>query len=133
MVMPQRKNPTETGDSVETLLEPEREKIISALVESRNPYERWEHGGTIYSGIRVVRGKAGDKAEIERILGLGNNIRKMDYWKRLVEADDCEIIKLSPGQYSNRYKIIDTVNGVGMLLVEPRYGELTPIWIMPLD
>lgn len=115
--------------SAEPITESEIETILSALDERNNPFERWEYAGRTYAGIRVV----GDKEEIKRILDLGSDIRKMEYWIKLVEIGDCEIARLTSGQYKNRYRIIDRTNHVGFLLVEPSYKRIVPLWLMSVD
>lgn len=112
--------------------EAEIARILSALDESKNPYERWEFAGLLYTGIRVV----GDRITVKRILKLrdelGNEVIKMEYWRRLIETGGCEVVKWPSLQYKDRYKVVDGQNSAELLLVQP-YDDLVPLWIMPTE
>lgn len=109
--------------------EAEVARILSALDESKNPYERWEFAGLLYTGIRVV----GDRIAIKRILKLDDDVTRMEYWKTKVEKGECEVVKWPSSQYKNRYKVVDGPNHIELLLVEHRYGEVMPVWITPTE
>lgn len=122
--------------------EAEKTRILSALDERKNPYERWEFAGLLYTGIRVV----GDRIAIKSILKLrdelGNEVIKMEYWRRLIETGECEVVKWPSLQYKDRYKLVYRLKGVeqlvyrlkgvDLLLVQP-YDDLVPLWIMPTE
>jgi len=86
-----------------------------------------------YQGLPVVRHDVDDTTGVERILSLGDYFRKADYWARLIETGGCEVVKWSPGQYTNRYWVVDGRNRAKLLLVEPSYGRIVPVWIMPTE
>lgn len=102
-------------------------RILSALdrlsgLESKDPEK--------YQGLPVVRHDIDDTAGVERILSLRDNVRKADYWARLIETGGCEAVKLTPGPYNSRYKLVDRRNRVELLLVQP-YDDLVPLLVMP--
>ena len=109
--------------------ESEVARILSALdrlseLESKDPEK--------YQGLPVVRRDVNDTTGVARILDLGDYFRKADYWARLIETGGCEVVKWSPGPYTNRYWVVDWRNRAKLLLVEHRYGEVMPVWIMPM-
>lgn len=85
-----------------------------------------------YKGLPVVRHDVGDTTGVGRILSLGDYFRKADYWAGLVETGGCEVVKWSPGQYRNRYRLVDRRNRMELLLVQP-YDDLVPLCIMPTE
>ena len=104
-------------------------RILSALdklsdLESKDPKK--------YQGLLVVRHDVDDTTGVERILSLRDNVRKADYWARLIETGGCEAVKLTPGPYKSRYKLVDRRNRVELLLVQP-YDDLVPILVMPTE
>ena len=110
--------------------EAEVARILSALdklseMESKDPEK--------YQGLPVYRHDVDDTTGVARILALGDDVRKAEYWSWLVETDGCELVKWSPGQYMNRYKLVDRRNHIELLLVEHRYGKVVPVWIMPTE
>lgn len=111
-------------------------RILSALDERKNPYETWEFAGLLYTGIRVV----GDRIAIKKILKLDDDVTKMEYWRTKldnwrtkVDKGECDVVKWPSSQYKNRYKVVDGRNRIELLLVEHRYGEVMPVWIMPTE
>jgi len=118
--------------------EAEMTRILSALdklseLESKDPKK--------YQGLPVVRHDVDDTTGVARILKVGDDIRKMEgddirrmeYWRTKVEKKEFEVVKWSPGQYTNRYWVVDGRNRMKLLLVEHRYGEVMPVWIMPTE
>ncbi|MFH1623407.1 MAG: hypothetical protein ABIA12_02755 [Candidatus Aenigmatarchaeota archaeon] len=110
--------------------EAEVARILSALdklseLESKDPKK--------YQGLPVFRHDVDDTTGVERILSLGDYFRKADYWAGLIETGGCEVVKWSPGQYTNRYKLVDRRNRAELLLVEPSYGRVVPLCIMPTE
>ena len=110
--------------------EAEMARIRSALdrlseLESKDPEK--------YQGLPVYRHDIDDTTGVERILNLRDNVRKADYWTILIDKGKCEVVKWPLGQYKNRYWLVDGDNHVKLLLVEHRYGEVMPLWIMPTE